>query len=244
MGPNGIHVLDVAVPTSPVLISTIDAGNVWATVAVDSILYAVGFSSALQVFDVSDPGIPVELYVAPFTDDASDISYHDGLLYISTTTGIKVLDATNPPYPTIGGTSAPDVAFEIENANEIAAMLVRHEGIFIYDVSFTTVPLLVTSLESQEFNNGDLDLAGQTLFWTNETEGLQFALLTGCGLSAPGDSDGDGDVDLVDFAQFSLCFTGPDGSCSGNCCIMDFDDDGDIDLADFSNFQLAFTGPM
>jgi hypothetical protein len=66
----------------------------------------------------------------------------------------------------------------------------------------------------------------------------------------PGDYDADGDVDLLDFGRFQLCFT---GTCAGppceptlyvdhNCAVMDFDDDGDVDLPDFGQFQIAFTG--
>lgn len=60
----------------------------------------------------------------------------------------------------------------------------------------------------------------------------------------PGDCDGDGDVDLVDFADFQLCFTGPGGSVSAGCECADFDGDGDVDLTDFGSFQLSFTGAL
>jgi hypothetical protein len=60
----------------------------------------------------------------------------------------------------------------------------------------------------------------------------------------PGDCDGDSDIDLVDFATFQICFTGPGGGpLSAECECADFDGDDDIDLADFNAFQLAFTGP-
>jgi hypothetical protein len=58
------------------------------------------------------------------------------------------------------------------------------------------------------------------------------------------DADGDGDIDLTDFGNFQLCFTGSGGDASPGCCIHDSDDDDDVDLADFGNFQLAYTGPM
>jgi hypothetical protein len=70
---------------------------------------------------------------------------------------------------------------------------------------------------------------------------MAFMLLT---QGMKGDFDFDGDVDLVDFAQFQLCFTGAGGPLPPGCEPGDFDDDGDCDLVDFAGFQLAFTGPM
>jgi len=61
------------------------------------------------------------------------------------------------------------------------------------------------------------------------------------------DFDGDGDVDLTDFAFFQICFTGSAGDCTQRpafCCDADADGDGDVDLADFTEFQLAYTGSL
>jgi hypothetical protein len=57
-----------------------------------------------------------------------------------------------------------------------------------------------------------------------------------------GDCDNDGDIDLIDFGAFQLCFSGTLPAEPG-CECSDFDADGDIDLVDFGQFQLAFTGP-
>ena len=74
---------------------------------------------------------------------------------------------------------------------------------------------------------------------------LYLSMRFGSVLSGTHDFDGDGNVDLTDFAGFQLCFTGPGGGPLGEGCeAFDADDDGDVDLADFSDFQLAFTGPM
>ncbi len=63
-------------------------------------------------------------------------------------------------------------------------------------------------------------------------------------LPTPGDLDGDGDVDLDDFAIFLDCVTGPGGGVPPGCDDGDLDVDNDIDYADFALFQEAFTGPQ
>ncbi len=58
-----------------------------------------------------------------------------------------------------------------------------------------------------------------------------------------GDSEFDGDVDLLDYTALEGCMTGPgrvDGLCE--CRFLDVDHDGDVDLGDFARFQNAYTG--
>ena len=58
------------------------------------------------------------------------------------------------------------------------------------------------------------------------------------------DFDGDGDVDLNDFATFQLCYGGPNRPLGPLCTAQaDFDGDGDVDLNDFATFQGCFNGP-
>ena len=57
--------------------------------------------------------------------------------------------------------------------------------------------------------------------------------------------DGDGDVDLGDFAIFSLCYAGTNNPPAASCppgTDADFDNDGDVDMTDYSVFQLCFGG--
>jgi len=60
----------------------------------------------------------------------------------------------------------------------------------------------------------------------------------------PGDCDGDGDVDLADFANtgcFIDCLEGPNTPVDAPCTIFDLDHDGDVDLSDFAELESVST---
>jgi len=57
-----------------------------------------------------------------------------------------------------------------------------------------------------------------------------------------GDADGDGDVDLFDYAAYVDCVTGPGGRRADACELFDADGDGDVDLHDFAPLQVHFSG--
>lgn len=60
----------------------------------------------------------------------------------------------------------------------------------------------------------------------------------------PGDSDGDRDVDQIDFGHFQACVTGTNlGPPSSGCTNADLDYNGDVDASDFSLFLRCFAEP-
>ncbi|UCG17242.1 MAG: SUMF1/EgtB/PvdO family nonheme iron enzyme, partial [Phycisphaerales bacterium] len=63
---------------------------------------------------------------------------------------------------------------------------------------------------------------------------------TGTLLLGHGDYNGDGTVDLADYAEFPGCMAGPGGGINTGCEAFDFDMDNDVDLRDFAGFQRVF----
>ena len=82
---------------------------------------------------------------------------------------------------------------------------------------------------------------------TGLQESFSGLIVTGMAIYLPavqGDSDADGDFDLVDFAAFALCWTGSAGSLSDSQCdVSDTDGDSDVDYDDYRIIHSVFTGP-
>ena len=111
----------------------------------------------------------------------------------------------------------------------------------------TAVLLLSTGPVSAQIadcnSNGvddSLDISGSTSLDCN-TNTIPDECELGC-LSSCGDIDGSGgNVDLVDFASFAVCFNASPSS-SAACACSDLNGDGSINLQDFATLSLVFNG--
>ena len=142
----------------------------------------------------------------------------------------------------------------------------------IYEYSATHAPVALSAGETVWVEIKNDPPTGETWYWEQSFDGNLLSLEDGFGPNgydagdvvngidrafcvnvgvdgpAPcGDFDNDGDVDLGDFSQFSLCFAGANVPPAGSCppgVDADCDGDGDVDLGDFSILSLNFTGPL
>jgi len=69
---------------------------------------------------------------------------------------------------------------------------------------------------------------------------VRWAYLGPGATSLPGDIDGDGDVDGIDYEAFVGCLNQGAGCDPERRNRADLDDDGDVDMADFADFQWFF----
>lgn len=93
------------------------------------------------------------------------------------------------------------------------------------------------------FNNEDvrtLTVGGRFIFADHQSS--KHVAQWSCPEPLPGDTDSDGDVDLIDYRNFTRCIRGPGQTPMPACMVLDLDEDFDVDWSDFGRFQSAFTG--
>ena len=115
---------------------------------------------------------------------------------------------------------------------------------YLPDDAYTFVVLDDDVLANAKLLDGEIDDSAwldDTLLPSGDGQPGGDAVLTFDKLT--GDADGDGDIDLADFAGFPGCITGPDNPpYTSGCGVFDFDADADVDLNDFGAFSRALPG--
>lgn len=103
-------------------------------------------------------------------------------------------------------------------------------------------PVFGLSSAQQISTVGPAVYAGGSFLTVNDQPTNYIARWTGC-FDRPGDINGDGFTDLVDYQTLQFCLRGPDIEVSGGCETSDLDLDGDADLFDVNIFQNYFFPP-
>jgi hypothetical protein len=123
-------------------------------------------------------------------------------------------------------------------ARNVSVFLNDGHGTFAAGVPYGTgnAP---TELVTADFDgDGDLDVAAACSYPGNLTVIWNRA----CRL-LPGDLNGDGVIDLDDYAFFHGCLTGPRGGVEEGCAPADFDRDDDVDTRDYGALLSAWNPP-
>jgi hypothetical protein len=137
----------------------------------------------------------------------------------------------------------------------------QHTGLDRFTVTFDQPNYIYLDEVAVEVTGGDVPVVTQTRRRENDEpdtveivldrpvpfgETTRFTFNDGVAVNvieytfAPGDTDGDGDADLHDFALFQTCF-GQSGVASP-CAALNLNSDGMIDLSDYARFYSLLSG--
>jgi hypothetical protein len=216
--------------------------------AVGSYLYVttddyVAGDGALYIFDISDPSSPSPVSQTSGLGEPYGLFVEGDLAYVTSADSfadqLRIVDVSNPAAPVEIGSyfEAGLLAFRVVVRNDKAYVTDAGEGVRVLDVSDPTNPT------SEDFINtpGDaftVSLNAGRIYISDGVAGLR--MYGTC--THEGDHNGDGTVDLNDYAAWPGCLTGPDmGPYPEGCGTFDFDLDDDLDAADFSNLQRVFS---
>jgi len=150
-------------------------------------------------------------------------------------------------------------AFAVDPANSNGSSVISLDGLppgtqvtgSVFVPAGQTVPVSVTAVFQQHDPLATHDVAILLDLDSNGT--LEPAAAGGLRSQAPplalpcSDFDADGDVDLGDFASFTLCVAGQGNPPAASCppgVNADCDDDGDVDVADYAIIVQNIMGPM
>jgi hypothetical protein len=145
---NGFRVLDISIPTTPVLVGSHPTGGGLEMIVRNGHLYAAEFGRGLRIVDVTNPASPVEVALHPTGEGAQGLDVSGSYAYVVNFlggAGLYVVDVSDPANPVttafVPGGSYIDVAVE----GSYAYVLDNYGGIDVFDVASPTNPLLVAS---------------------------------------------------------------------------------------------------
>lgn len=147
--PAALSILDLSIPTEPVLVGTYDPPNdFWYSYPVDievvgDYAYVACVDSGVRILDISDMTTPIEVGVYRTDHRATRISVYGERLYVVDSPpadwgGVDVVDITNPASPVLISEFAPsDIGFtdiHVQGDYLVAATKSLH-GLRIYNVA-------------------------------------------------------------------------------------------------------------
>jgi len=163
---NGLDLVDVTDPSSPIEVGSIDRPWVASDLVIEGdFAYVTAPESGLWIIDVSDPAQPVEVSSWVATWKAHDLEVADGFAFVADGDGgLRVIDVTNPADPTeVGVLETEGDALNVAVSGSLATVGLAHPWLIIVDVSDPANPtrerLFVT-----EGPAVDVALTGSTAF--------------------------------------------------------------------------------
>ena len=188
----GIELLDI-----PLISSTDTPGTANSSVIAGDLLFIADSESGLTIFDISDPGDPVEIGTLDTPGDARDIVIIGDLAYIADGEGgLRIIDISDPENPVeIGFFDTPGTAYEVEIDGNYAYVADGEGGLQVIDISDPENPEEVAFLDLPTDALG-LTIVGDFAYVACAESGLHII-----DISDPANPREVGDIDTPGIAQ-------------------------------------------
>ena len=150
----GLKILSVANPASPVLLGTYATPDSAEDVAmVGNTAYIAASGAGLQIVDLSKPAQPLLLGSFVTNMSASSVRVIGNRAYVGcplvvspighpTTTGLQIIDVSNPAHPALLGNTGYDTA-AVDLVGNLALTAGPNTGLGVFDISDPTAPGLL-----------------------------------------------------------------------------------------------------
>lgn len=145
---HALHIIDISIPTAPVVVGTVDSPSNTRAIAADTTLVYVLATSGLTMYDISDPTKPTPTG-STVSGNFQSIDVVSGIAYLGCQSdGLQIVDVSDPNAP-IHLATLP-IADRIAGVHVIADRLyvgASDLGLEIYDVQNPASPAFLGSVE-------------------------------------------------------------------------------------------------
>ncbi|MFN2195124.1 MAG: LVIVD repeat-containing protein, partial [Anaerolineales bacterium] len=132
-----LDIVDISNPSAPELIGSYNRRG--APVVSGEVLYLAAGEDGLAAVDIRDPTAPVELGVLPLSGEARKVAVAGEHAYIASSSGLQVVDISDPQSMTLIGTADGFQATDVAVTDE-TAFLTSDQSILFFDVSVPETP--------------------------------------------------------------------------------------------------------
>ena len=150
-GGTGLHIVDVSVPSRPVVIGAYDTPGYAEGVAVAGrYAYVADGPGGLRIIDIADPASPTEAAVAYGLSYVFDVALSGSYAYLAAAgAGLLVADVSDPARPVeLGRLDTPGYAYGIAVSENTAYIADGWEGLVAVDVADPRQPKDVWAYET------------------------------------------------------------------------------------------------
>ena len=171
---NGLKIVDVSNPASPVLVGTYSASNPYSVVVVGKYAYITVSSQGLKIVDVSNPASPFLVGSYDITGTSYNVQVVGKYAYVANgLIGFKIIDVSNPTAPfLVSSYDTTGSSYSVKVVGNYAYVADYNMGLQIVNISNPSNPLPVGTSNTSG-NAYDVSISGKYAYVADDTGGLK-----------------------------------------------------------------------